>query len=154
NAAVKALLRQARKRSCVAHRKEAGWWEALVELVGLEDVTAPAGARAELLLMSCQVLLKGGRFGLGSWAAEGGIAIAGCGNETVLLRRAHTVLGALYSRVRRIDHAIAQYLLAFELAEHLGDALGKCSTISNLAGALWRVGLYEDSIALSEYAIE
>jgi putative two-component system response regulator len=148
------LLGAARSRAGVEVRVEHGWWETLSDLLISNPATTGGALRIELLLTCCQSFLKEGRFSLGQAAARRAIAIAEEAREDLLLRRAYTVLGALYSRGERIDQAVVNYVKAIEIAERCGDTVGLCSTVSNLAGALYRVGLYDDSTLLSNYAAD
>jgi putative two-component system response regulator len=71
-----------------------------------------------------------------------------------LLRRALTILGAMYADTGNISRAIECYAHALELLPFLKDPIAECVVWVNLGGALVYAAQYRDALACFEHVIQ
>lgn len=113
--------------------------------------TTAAGLRVELLLLLIQKHFTDGTAEKGLPLAQRALSIAKSANTPALERKALNNLGILHLEEKNIADATVCFVRALQIADRLGDRVGKVATLSNLAGARFSAGLLDESIKLYRY---
>lgn len=156
-AAVRALREvadSARARLAVASSTEPEWFDQVAELLLSSPDYFGAEERVECLLSCAQWYQKEGKWASGTGVAEKAIEIAEKTSSFSLLRRAYSLLGNLHNSTKDYVQATVCYTRAVELARAIGDRVGECAAIANLATARFYSGLLEESRTLNSLVIE
>lgn len=152
--ALSEVAKSARSHLQVAQKADAEWFESVTNLLlGSSSTTAPE-LRVECLLTISEWYYKEGQWSLGIAVAQKAIEVAEAADLKPLLRRAFNMMGVMYARTRDIAQATVSYVKALEIAERIGERLGQCSVLANLADARYNAGMLHDAITLNEYVIE
>ena len=85
--------------------------------------------------------------------ASDAVTLASVTGRKPLLRRALSLLGAMYADTGNISRAVECYSQALELAQELRDQAGECNVWQNLGVALLYAAQYRDAITTFEHVI-
>jgi putative two-component system response regulator len=153
-AALRRIVDAARSKLSVSSKGEPEWFDRVSELLlGSEDVFA-ADLRVECLLCCAQWYQKEGKWSLGIATAEKAVSLAEETSNFLLLRRAYSVLGNLHNSTKDYVQATVCYARSVEIARSIGDRVGECASIANLAAARFNSGLIEECRTLNALVIE
>lgn len=154
--ALKSIAESAKSRLSLSSRgSDPDWFERVVSLLmRAEEDAAGAEERIECLLSCAQWFQKEGKWPLGTAAAEKAVAIAERRANFSLLRRAYSLLGNLHNATKDYVQATVCYARAVEIARSIGDKVGECAGIANLAAARFNSGLIEECRTLNALVIE
>lgn len=153
-AALHRLADSARARLAVASSTEPEWFDNVAEFLLSSPDYFGADQRVECLLSCSQWYQKEGKWAAGTGVAEKAIEIAERTSSFSLLRRAYSLLGNLHNSTKDYVQATVCYTQAVELARAIGDRVGECAAIANLATARFYSGLLEESRMLNSLVIE
>ena len=154
-AAMKALADSARARISVsAQRSDPDWFERVTNLLMRLEDKYGSDDRIDCLISCSQWFQKEGQAPLGIAAAERAVSIAEQTSSFSLLRRAYSVLGNLHNSSKDYVQATVYYAKAVEIARSIGDKIGECAGIANLAAARFNSGLLEESRTLNSLVID
>lgn len=153
--ALKDISESARERlSLSSQRSDPDWFERVANLLMRSDGSAGAEDRIECLLSCAQWFQKEGKWPLGTVAAEKAVSIAEKTSNFSLLRRAYSLVGNLHNATKDYVQATVCYARAVEIARSIGDRVGECAGIANLAAARFNSGLIEECRTLNALVIE
>jgi putative two-component system response regulator len=110
--------------------------------------------RCELLLLIIQWQYAQRKSLDGIHLAEQAFEFALRANAPALQRKALSNLGMLHIDTKNLSDATICLVQALLIADRLGDRIGKCATIANLATARFEAGLLDEAIKLYRYVIE
>jgi putative two-component system response regulator len=85
---------------------------------------------------------------------EGARDVAAGVNALSAKRRALNTLGTFHNRGKNTADAMTCYAEALQIAEQLGDRLGRCAVLANMAALRFNMGMLDDSIKLATLVIE
>lgn len=108
----------------------------------------------EALLRFVQWYFKDGQYAEAVVFALRAVQIAQDAGLSALLRRSLNLLGLAYSRVGNYAEATICYVNGLDVAERIGDRIGKAAILANLAELRFNNGLIGESIALNTYVLE
>lgn len=132
----------------------AEWFDANRGLaLGAPRDEAPA-EQVEMLLRFVQWYFKDGRYEVGLDAGKKAVEVARHFALLALLRRSLNLLGLIYSRLGATAQSTICYVEGMQLADQIGDRVGKAAVIANLAELKFNSGLIGESIILNQYVIE
>jgi putative two-component system response regulator len=154
SAALRDVAETARSKLHVSSKTEPEWFDRVAELLLRSDDFFAADQRIECLLYCAQWYQKEGKWSLGTATAEKAVAIAEKTSNFILLRRAYSVLGNLHNSTKDYVQATVCYARAVEIARSIGDRVGECASIANLAVARFNSGLLEECRTLNALVIE
>ena len=152
--ALREVTETAKKKLSVSSKAEPEWFDRVTDLLMRSDDSFAANQRIECLLYCAQWYQKEGKWALGTAAAEKAVAIAEKTSNFLLLRRAYSVLGNLHNSTKDYVQATVCYARAVEIARSIGDRVGECASIANLAVARFNSGLLEECRTLNALVIE
>jgi HD-GYP domain-containing protein (c-di-GMP phosphodiesterase class II) len=144
----------ARSQLALTDRPDPVWFDNVANLLLSSGEANAPELRIECLLLFAQWYYKEGKWAIGIESAEKAVAIARRADALSLQRRAYSALGNLHSRTKDIAQATVCYVKALEIAERIGDRVGQCAVIANLADARFNAGLLDESITLNRYVID
>ena len=148
------LQRQSRDRLDGESADSAQWFDTHLEMILSDDWVSDPQMYVEVLLLFVQWYFKEGRsdhtLALGSRA----VAVSRQADLKALLRRSLNQLGAIYTHAGDLPQASVCYVEALQIADDIGDRVGKVAVLTNLSAARFNAGLIAESIALNQYAIE
>lgn len=144
----------ARSQLKLAARPDPAWFDNVAGLLLSSGGASAPELRIECLLLFAEWYFKEGQWAIGIEVAEKAVAIAQRADALSLLRRAYSLLGILHSRTKDIAQSMVCYVKALEIAERIGDRVGQCVVIANLADARFNAGLLDESITLNRYVID
>jgi putative two-component system response regulator len=75
-------------------------------------------------------------------------------NTLALKRRVLNTLGTFHNRQRNVPAATICYVEALKLAEQLGDRLGRCAVLANMAVLRLNMGMVDDAAKLAKFVID
>lgn len=110
--------------------------------------------QAELLLLAVQWQYGQRRSHCARTLAQKAFELAVRADALSLQRRALSNLGIIHIYDRNLAEATVCLVQAFGIADRLGDRIGKCATLSNLATARFEAGLLDEALKLYRYVIE
>ncbi len=154
-AALKGMAESARKRlSLTGASTQPDWFDRVANLLMNSKDYFGAEERIECLLDCALWFQKEGKYPLGVAAAEKSVEIAEHTENFSLLRRCYSHLGNLHNTTKDYVQATVCYARAVEIARSIGDKVGECAGIANLAAARLHSGLLEESRTLNALVIE
>lgn len=130
------------------------WFDRVANLLMNSKEYFGADQRIECLLTCALWFQKEGKYPLGLGTAEKAVEVAEHTDNFFLLRRCYSVLGNLHNSTKDYVQATVCYARAVELARSIGDRVGECASIANLAAARLHSGLLEESRTLNALVIE
>jgi putative two-component system response regulator len=110
--------------------------------------------RCELLLLIVQWQYAQRKSFDGVHVAEQAFEFALRANALALQRKALSNLGMLHIDTKNLSDATICLVQALLIADRLGDRIGKCASLANLATARFEAGLLDEAIKLYRYVIE
>lgn len=116
--------------------------------------TIGAELRVEILLLVIQWLFKEGRSEEGLALGRRALQLASDAKALALQRKAWSHLGFLNIGIHSLTEASICFVNALQIADQIGDRIGKCAAVANLAAARLEAGLIDESITLNEYVID
>jgi putative two-component system response regulator len=153
-AALRGIAESARtKLSLSGKAVEPDWFDRVANLLMNSEDYFEAEQRIECLLYCAQWFQKEGKWPLGIAAAEKTVSIAEHTENFALLRRCYSLLGNLHNSTKDYAQATVCYARAVEIARSIGDRVGECAGIANLAAARLHSGLLEESRTLNALVI-
>jgi HD-GYP domain-containing protein (c-di-GMP phosphodiesterase class II) len=69
-------------------------------------------------------------------------------------RRVLNALGSVHNRMRNIADATVCYARALQLAEEIGDRVGRCAVLANIAVLRLNMGMIDDATKVADFVIE
>ncbi len=130
------------------------WFDHRVHPLLALNLGVSLGQQAEVLLLFAQWYTKEGDWPACLAVETKAVDLAREAHHLSLLRRALTTLGAGLSKTRQLERATLCFAEALQIADELGDRMGKCATLANLAECRFNAGLLDESIRLNEHVIE
>lgn len=130
------------------------WFDRVANLLMNSKQYFGADQRIESLLCCAQWFQKEGKYPLGVAAAEKAVEIAEHTEDFGQLRRCYSLVGNLHNATKDYVQATVCYARAVEIARSIGDKVGECAGIANLATARLHSGLLEESRTLNALVIE
>jgi putative two-component system response regulator len=152
--AIRSLNDAAHARLNLGNDSDPDWFERVASLLMRMDGKSAPDEYVECLLSCAQWFQKEGKSPLGVAAAEKAVNAAEQSNNFSLLRRAYSLLGNLHNSTRDYVQATVCYARAVEIARSIGDKVGECASIANLAAARFNSGLLEECRTLNALVIE
>jgi HD-GYP domain-containing protein (c-di-GMP phosphodiesterase class II) len=110
--------------------------------------------QVEVLLRFVQWHFKEGQHDQGLVFALRAVQVARSSGLLALLRRSLNLLGLMYSRVGNLPEATVSYVEGLQIAEQIGDRIGKAAVLANLAELRFNNGLIGESMALNRYVVD
>lgn len=148
------LRHEAATRASTADARDSEWFDVLSKLITQPLPCNSWPLQTEVLLAFAHWYVMVGNWAKAHGLADMAIELARRSMTPSLLRRALNISGAILSKNRDLEHAIARFSEALSIAEKLGDRMGKCATIANLAEARFNAGHLHESIVLNRHAVE
>lgn len=153
-AALISLEKEARHRLSLGSGSNDIWFLGAGATLSRAPLHSNPQLQIEVLLLIVQWAYKEGRPQDAIPFAGAALDFATVANAPSLLRRAWSHMGLLHFALRSFSDATISFAKALEIADTLGDRVGKCSAIANLAAARLEAGLIDESVKLNKYVID
>lgn len=146
---------EAQARDCLTLDQDinSAWFDGVASALLSQTSLKCGDLQTEVLLLLTQWYFKQGEWEKGVALANKAVDIARRIHIPGDLWRALNCVGVFLSRKGDLPGAVRHYTDAFATADRIGDRVGKCSTLGNLAEARFRVGLLHESIILNTHLI-
>ena len=138
----------------VGNHESSGWFEQHGGWVLTAKEDDHPREQTEVLLRFAQWYFKDGRYTEGLAFAIKAVEVARTAGLLALHRRSLNLLGLLYSRTGYSAKATVCYVEGLQLADRIGDRMGRAAVLANLAELRYNAGLIAESITLNRYVID
>ena len=129
------------------------WFRHLARVLVNKDVTVAAPQRIDTLILLAWWFEEAEQRAYGIHLLRGAIEIADATGALSSKRRVLNSLGGLYNRAKNAAESTVSFVESLELAEKLGDRVGRCAAIANIASLRLNIGMADDAIKLSQLVI-
>ncbi len=153
-AGLSALERTTRYHLSLAGQPNPRWFSDLASALMGSRSEIGVELRVEILSLIVQWLYKEGRFEEGFPLAQKALALAVTSNAPALQRKAWNHIGILNIGMHSLTEATVCFVNSLAIANEIGDRVGKCAALANLAAARLEAGLIDESIKLNQYVVD
>jgi putative two-component system response regulator len=122
-------------------------------LLTVETAHVPA-LRADVLILLAEWCAHNADCPFAVLLLEHALHVTTAANALSSQRRVLNVLGAVHNRSKNVTEASVCFVKALKLTEQIGDRLGRCAVLANLAALRITMGMLDDAIKLCTLVIE